>query len=1111
MAALSNKARIGEAFDLLAQGLAPFVNAHMKKTVKADQDWAEVFVRNSRNPQQEYSLEDPSFLLNVMIDCWRGTFDRQLPRSCKNLTFTLRDKRNEWAHNRPIKATEAQFTLSGIHSLLESVDAKEADPVRISLEELSRTLYEKERDRDDAGASNVLNVPTAGLKPWREVIHPHTDVSGGDFNVAEFAADLDLVRRGEGSKEYTDPRLFFDRTYLTEGLRALLTMAVERISGKASQPVVNCQTNFGGGKTHSLISLYHLFSGAGLKTFPSEISELVEATGVKKLPAVNRAVVVGNRFAAGETHEKPDGTVVNTIWGEIAWQLGGAKAYAIIADSDQNRSNPGNKLEEVFASCSPSLILIDEWVAYARELYARDDLPGGSFDSQFGFAQALTEAARAVPGTMLVVSIPASEGASSAGDDASASSIEVGGVGGRQALDRLTTVVGRQAENWRPAQQDEPYKIVRRRLFQPFDETDNADCAATAEAFGELYRSQRADFPSECSELAYVERIKNSYPIHPEVFDRLYQEWSTVERFQQTRGVLRLMAATIHSLWESDDKSPLILPCSLPLDDQRVAGELANKLPDHWGVVIDADIDSPQSRAATIDREVPSLGAIHAARRVARTIFIGATPNVGSPNQGIEVDRIRLGSVFAGEQSGPITDALNRLRSQAPYLYSDRERYWFDTQQNVTRTARDDADRLLSGDRHEIRAEIERRLRAERSTGEFARVHIAPGTSNDVADEAMARLVVLSPEHPHIAKSKESPALEAAREVLNNRGNGARQYRNMLIFAAADQGLLERLEETTAEYLAWASIVERKQELNLDVNQSTQATNSRNSAEEAGTTRLAEAYKYALVPHQPDPSDPEMQFDVTILDSTGQVAERASRKLISDGALQAQYPPVLLRAKLDSELSSRWNDGHVAVSALWEDFARYVYLPRLKNLDVLVKTAEKGPASVTWASEGFGVAAGISEDGKYLGLVGGADPGALAPTALLVRPEVTQTQLDQAEEEKPGGDGNDPDPDGGGDGDGDGDGGGGTPPVPPQKTTSFRGTVSLDPNRSARAFGQVSEEVLTHLISQVGVDVEITVTIVAKKDEGFSPKTIRDVTENSQTLKFDDGSGFTTD
>jgi hypothetical protein len=254
-----------------------------------------------------------------------------------------------------------------------------------------------------------------------------------------------------------------------------------------------------------------------------------------------------------------------------------------------------------------------------------------------------------------------------------------------------------------------------------------------------------------------------------------------------------------------------------------------------------------------------------------------------------------------------------------------------------------------------------------------------------------------------------------------------------------------------------------------------------------------------------------MQFDVTILDSTGQVAERASRKLISDGALQAQFPPVLLRAKLDSELSSRWKDGHVAVSALWEDFARYVYLPRLKSLDVLVKTAEKGPASVTWASEGFGVAAGISEDGKYLGLVGGADPGVLAPTALLVRPEVTQTQLDQAEEEKPGGDGNDPDPDGGGDGDGDGDGGGGTPPVPPQKTTSFRGTVSLDPNRSARAFGQVSEEVLTHLISQVGVDVEITVIIVAKKDEGFSPKTIRDVTENSQTLKFDDGSGFTTD
>ena len=1100
MAEQSNKARVGEAFDLLAKGLLPFVDLHMKGTAKKGQDWAEVFVSSSKDPKREYSLEDPSFLLNVMMDCWRGTFERQLPRSCKNLMFTLRDKRNEWAHNRQIKAHDAQFTLSGILTLLEAVDARESDPLRLSLEQLSRTLYEKERDQGEATASNVLDGPKAGLKPWREVIHPHPDVSAGDFNVAEFAADLDLVRRGEGSPEYKDPGLFFERTYLTVGLRELLTMALQRIGGKGGQPIVNCQTNFGGGKTHSLIALHHLFSGVDPSVFPEEITDLINASGVSEIPAVNRAVIVGNRFAAGESHEKDDGTVVNTLWGEIAWQLGGVDAYSLIADSDKNRSNPGAGIEQVFAACSPCLVLIDEWVAYARELYARDDLPGGSFDSQFGFAQALTEATRATAGVMLVVSIPASEGASSAEDDASASSIEVGGVGGRQALDRLTTVVGRQAENWRPAQQDEPYKIVRRRLFQPFDDDNDPDCIATAEAFGELYRSQRDDFPSECAEHRYVERIRNSYPIHPEVFDRLYQDWSVVERFQRTRGVLRLMAATIHSLWESDDKSPLILPCSVPLDNSKVAGELANKLPDHWDPIIDADIDGPRSRSAQIDRETPHLGALHATRRVARTIFIGATPNIGSPNRGIEVNRIRLGSVFAGERPGPIADALTRLRSQAPYLYVDRERYWFDIHQNVTRTARDEAGRLLGGDRHEIRTEIERRLRAERGTGEFARVHVAPGTSDDVVDEAMARLVVLSPEHPHIAKSDESPALEAVREILGSRGSSPRQYRNMLVFAAADQRLLEGLEEATAEYLAWASINERRQELNLDAHQTTQAKNSRDGSDETVSLRLAEAYKYAIEPVQPDASNSTIEFDVTTLDSTGSVAERVSRRYLTDGTLQTQFPSIILRSKLDGELARRWEDGHASAAALWDDFAKYVYLPRLKDQNVLVAAVEKGPNSITWLSDGFATAVGVDDNGAYMGLVGGADPGPLSPTALLVHPDIAQPMID-AKESSQGGDGGD---------DVGGSGGGEDPEsIPSALTTGFHGTVSLDSARSVRDFGQVSEEILTHLVSQVDTEVEVTVTIRAKKSDGFDDKTIRDVTENARTLKFDDGSGFT--
>ncbi|OWY61807.1 AAA+ family ATPase, partial [cyanobacterium TDX16] len=330
----------------------------------------------------------------------------------RNLLFTLRDKRNEWAHNRAIKPHDAQFVLSGILTVLETIYARETEQVRLSLDELNRTLFERERkEREasggEASGSNVVDAPKAGLRPWRDVISPHSDVATGRFAVAEFAADLELVRKGEGAAEYGDPRLFFERTYLTAGLRELLTLGVKRVAGQGGQPVINCQTNFGGGKTHSLIALFHLLSGVDLDALPDEVQELVASAEVDELPTVRRAVVVGNRFAAGETHEKPDGTIVHTIWGEIAWQLGGAEGYAKVADSDRNRTNPGDLIREVLAEAAPCLVLIDEWVAYARELYGRDDIPGGSFDSQFGFAQALTEAARAVEGALFVVSIPA--------------------------------------------------------------------------------------------------------------------------------------------------------------------------------------------------------------------------------------------------------------------------------------------------------------------------------------------------------------------------------------------------------------------------------------------------------------------------------------------------------------------------------------------------------------------------------------------------------------------------------------------------------------------------------------------------------------------------------
>src|ERR1019366_2940089 len=234
----------------------------------------------------------------------------------------------------------------------------------------------------------------------------------------------------------------------------------------------------------------------------------------------------------------------------------------------EKATSPGDRLRELFNEYGPSLILIDEWVAYARQLHDSSDLPGGSFETQFSFAQALTESAKLAKSCLLVISLPASDTPSSPhaqGDD-----IEVGGQRGREALERLRNVIGRVEASWRPASAEEGFEIVRRRLFEPLIEQEQFKTRdLVASAFYDLYRTQKQEFPQGCEKSDYEQRLRAAYPIHPEVFDRLYSDWSTLAKFQRTRGVLRLMAAVIHSLWEKGDRNPLIMPANIPIDDPR--------------------------------------------------------------------------------------------------------------------------------------------------------------------------------------------------------------------------------------------------------------------------------------------------------------------------------------------------------------------------------------------------------------------------------------------------------------------------------------------------------------------------------------------------------------
>jgi predicted AAA+ superfamily ATPase len=1098
--AMTNQDRVGKAIDLLRAGLAPFVEREFSEQFKDKaRERAEFLLGTDRlRGNKPISDWDTAALLRLMWESWNDVFKKTLSQFHRNLVSEMRGVRDRWAHQEPFSGDDADRALDSAERLLSAVAAPQAEEVRKLKAELRRSIYEQQvRDEKKRGGGSLIEIAASGaLKPWREIVTPHPDVASGQYQQAEFAADLWQVHLGEGSDEYRKPAEFFRRTYLTESLKTLLVGGVKRLSGVGGDPVVQLQTNFGGGKTHSMLALFHLFSGVSASDLAGVDTVMAEAK-VGKLPTARRAVLVGNKISPGNPVTKPDGTVVRTLWGELAYQLGGKAAFERIRKDDERATSPGDLLRELFVEYGPCLILVDEWVAYARQLHDQGDLPAGNFETQFSFAQALTESAKAAKNCLLVVSLPASD--TSGSPHTQADDVEVGGVRGREALERLRNVVGRLESSWRPATAEEGFEIVRRRLFEPLAGADAYKARdVTARAFAELYATQSAEFPPECKGGDYEKRIQAAFPIHPEIFDRLYGDWSTLVKFQRTRGVLRLMAAVIHSLWEKGDKNPIILPSTIPIDDRRVQTELTRYLSDNWAPIIEKDVDGPQSTPLAIDNAQTNLGKLHATRRVARTIYLGSAPTSGTANRGIEDRRIKLGCVLPGESPAIFGDALRRLAAEATYLYQDGPRIWYATQPTVTKLAEDRAEQLK---RHPdaVAAELDARIRNDlKKTGDFERIHALPRSGADVPDDMDARLVVLSPDHPY-AKDGTSPAESAAREILESRGNAPRLYRNTLVFLGADKVRLQDLDEAVRKYLAWSSIVNEKDTLNLDPHQVRQAETQRNAADGMVLARLPEAYAWLLVPEQKSPHDPVVWTAIKV-GGSDPLALRLSKRLRSEELLVSNLGPTVLRRHLDSV--PLWRGDHVEVRQLSEDFARYLYLPRLRNPDVLAKSVADGVALLTWRQDTFGIAECFDEATKrYLGLRVGHGVEIEAESSwLVVRPGSAAQQWDSEAKAIPGAARN-PDPAGNDRG---------TSPTPggqdwakqPAQLRRFHGTIELDSSRVGRDAGKVADEVVAHLVGQLGAKVRVTLEIEATLQGGASEQLVRVVTENCRSLKF---------
>ena len=944
------------------------------------------------------------------------------------------------------------------------------------------------------------------LKPWREIAVPHADVLEGTFLQSEFAADITAVHTGKATREYQDAAAFFERTYITEGMRLLLTSVARRLNGQGGDPVIQLQTAFGGGKTHTMLAVYHLATRKCPLKDLAGIPDLLDQAKLMDLPKARLAVLDGTALSPGQTW-KHGKQVIRTLWGELAWQLGDSaggqsgaeEAFALLKDADANGTSPGKDvLRTLLERHAPCVVLVDELVAYIRQFPDGQVLSGGSYDSNLSFVQALTEAMKLVPNAVLLGSLPESD-------------VEAGSQKGVSALRALEKTFGRVQALWKPVATEEAFEIVRRRLFEPIHDLKTRD--SVCRAFADAYTAEGSKLPSETQESRYFDRLVQAYPIHPEVFDRLYEDWSTLDGFQRTRGVLKLMAKVIFRLWKDQNQDLMILPGSLPLYDGEMRNELTYHLQNGWDAVIEGDVDGERAETTELETKEPRFGAIQAARRVARTIFFGTAPSAvatrAAGTRGLERARVLLGCLQPGQVSSTYSDALNRLADRLHYLNTtgdkaqETTRFWFDTRANLRREMEDRKRRYQ--DAHDVRPKLAEAVRKITAGSTFFEgVHIFTPNA-DVPDDAGLRLVCLPPECFY-SRSETRLACDEALSFIRSNGPKPRYRGNRLLFLAPDHAALARVNDAVRTALAWKSIVEDVElgRLNIDLVQKKQADKELKTAEEVLPKVARECYRWLLCPSQATPTATQATVEAFPLNTAGaSLGAEVERVCIDNEWVIATWSPIHLRSRL-KELY--WKDGKTTAGAMafWEDSLRYLYLPRFKSRGVLEQAIVKGAASRDFFGTAYGQA-----DGKFEGFNLGDANVQLDDTLLLIEPEAAAAYALSI-----------------------------TPPPPPlvfpgqpvheapppalpghvvtipgqlpgfgavgaaPKATSFHGKASVKAATAKLRLVQIAEEIIAVLVADPTAEITVSLEVQATFPNGVKDQTKRAVSENAKTLEF---------
>jgi len=639
------------------------------------------------------------------------------------------------------------------------------------------------------------------LKPWYKVVKLHEDIRTGKFSQDQFAARLHDVLLKDKHNEYTDPRLFFDRTHITAGLESLLKEVLDRIEGTGNAPsVLQILTPFGGGKTHALLSLYHAVKNGKLLEDHPSLKMLRMERGKDTFPQAPVAIIDGNQLGADPfTYDK--NIKIKTLWGHIAFQLMGKKGYEIVKEMDRDLRCPsGETIDKLLSACGKGLILLDEIVNYMESAATVKVMDSTLLFQTRTFLQILTHNASKHPNFVVAGTLPKSH-------------LEVHGEASKNELERLKKIFSRVQNLREPVEGEEIYEIIRRRLFA---DTGNISIYNdVANAYTADY-SNRKNLPEEVKKTDYREKFIKSYPFHPFLIDIFLRHVATNPAFQKTRGALRLLGLVVSDLWKKKQDNALIHAGDIDLNNNEIKNELVELVEPEYRNVLEADLIGKGANALMIDKENGGDHELYNVAQSLSTIAFLYTLEKGSNSPGASENELHLGIARPGLSKSVIFDSMRSLGEKLHFISVDGGKYKFTIKPNLTRIIFDEKTRGITEDdiSKRIETEINNRIgRVPFNTYQWVK------SSQDVPDTPQVKLILIPLNYSWGDKGAFNETEKFAMEIADHAGQGRRIYRNTLIFLFGDDTETGNLKEAITNLIALEKVSINKEKFNLTKDQ----------------------------------------------------------------------------------------------------------------------------------------------------------------------------------------------------------------------------------------------------------------------------------------------------